>query len=673
LVYYVSGKAGLAVAFVHPSASPVWAPTGIAFAALLVFGRGVWPGVAIGAFFVNYTTFGSLLTSLLIAAGNTAEALLGVTFTKRFANGTAAFLRGRDVFRFVLYAGLLSTMISPSIGVTSLALNGYADWSRYGPMWLTWWLGDVGGNLVVAPFLVLWTTSPPQWQSARSLEAGALLLAIGVLGSFVVFPWPPIPESGYPPIFLSFPLILWAAFSFGPRGSAAAVLLLSVVATWATVVGIGPFAIGSPNQSLLILDSFVAVLSLTSMGLGAVVQEQRSTAEALKGADRQLKTLLRREQGERMQAEAMSRAKDQFLAVLGHELRSPLAAISHAASALQKLDREPRRKNLIAIMDRQSRFLGRLVDDLLDVSRLDSGKVRLVTELIDLQDVVERCLAAFRASGTLRDRVVTTDLRSAWVLADATRLIQVVTNILENAAKFTAPGGHIAVAVETGTAAVLRIRDDGRGIDARTLPHIFDFFAQADDALDRSHGGLGIGLTVVRRLVELHGGTVDASSEGVGRGSEFVVRLPLQPPPAVAAAKGETAATPHRAEKLRVLVVEDYDDSREALEICVRMLGHEVASAETGEGGIKLAIDWRPDVGLVDIGLPGIDGYEVAKQIRATTTGKSVRLYAVTGYGEPDTRRRALDAGFDDCLVKPVDPDRLAWMLSGAASRAATA
>ena len=180
-------------------------------------------------------------------------------------------LSGRDVFRFVLYAGMLSTMISPFVGVTSLALAGFADWQRYGAVWLTWWLGDVGGNLVVAPFLVLWATSPPvDWRTSRSLEAAALLLAIVVLGTFVIWPWPPLPESGYPPAFLSFPLILWAAFSFGPRGSATAVLLLSIVAAWGTVVGVGPFAVGSPNQSLLILDSFLAVLSLTGMGLARI-------------------------------------------------------------------------------------------------------------------------------------------------------------------------------------------------------------------------------------------------------------------------------------------------------------------------------------------------------------------------------------------------------------------
>jgi len=378
-----------------------------------------------------------------------------------------------------------------------------------------------------------------------------------------------------------------------------------------------------------------------------------------------------REQGERIQAEATSRAKDQFLAVLGHELRSPLAALSHASGALAKLDREPQHQNLIAILHRQTRFLARLVDDLLDVSRLDSGKVRLVTERVDLKEAVERCVASFRASGVLCDRVVTHDLGSAWIHADPTRLVQVITNLLENAAKFTTAGGriHIAVGVESQEA-VLRVRDDGRGIDAKTLPHIFDFFAQADDALDRSHGGLGIGLTIVRRLVEVHGGTVEASSAGLGHGSEFVVRLPSDRSPALSE-PAAMVARPDAGQPLRVLVIEDYDDSREALELCLRMLGHDVASAASGERGVELAAQWQPHVGLVDIGLPGLDGYEVARRIRGSAIGKQMRLLAITGYGEPHMKRRALDAGFDDCLVKPVDPDRLEGMLSGAPRHAA--
>ncbi|HSD10560.1 MAG TPA: MASE1 domain-containing protein, partial [Candidatus Binatia bacterium] len=433
VVYFVAGKLGLAVAFVHPSATPIWAPAGIALAAVLVLGRRVWPVIAIGAFLVNLTTTGSWETSLAIAAGNTLEALVGGALAERFANGARCFVRGRDVVRFVLFTGLVSTMVSPTIGVTALGLAGYARWSDYGSVWLTWWLGDTGGDLVVAPFLVLWAKDPRlNWDAPRALEASALLLAIAVLSVFVIVPWPPLPGSGYPVAFLSFPLILWAAFGFGPRETATVVLLLSAVSVWSTLHGTGPFALTSPNASLLLLDSFLIVASLTGMGLAAVVHEQHATAQALKNAERRLQRLLRYEQAERRQAEAISKAKDQFLAVLGHELRSPLSALSHAIAALERgPEREPGIARLHTIIARQARYLTRLVGDLLDVSRLDSGKIRLTPEVLDLKEVVERSLSSFGEEGAWRERVVSTALESAWVRADATRLHQVVTNLLD--------------------------------------------------------------------------------------------------------------------------------------------------------------------------------------------------------------------------------------------------
>jgi signal transduction histidine kinase/ActR/RegA family two-component response regulator len=671
IVYFVAGKLGLAVAFVHPSATPIWAPAGIALAAVLVLGYRVWPVIMVGAFLVNFTTKGSWETSLAIAVGNTLEALAGGALAERFANGARCFVRRRDVVRFVFFTGLVSTMVSATVGVTTLSLAGYARWSDYGSIWLTWWLGDAGGDLVVAPFLILWATDfRLDWDTPRALEASAVLLAIAVLGVFVTVPWPPL--SGYPIAFLSFPLILWAAFGFGPRETATVVLLLSVVAVWSTLHGFGPFAVASRNDSLLLLDSFLVVASLTGMGLAAVVHEQQSTAQALKNAERRLQGLLRYEQAERRQAEAISKAKDQFLAVLGHELRSPLSALIHAIAALEQgTKQEPRSAHLHSIIDRQAQYLAHLVDDLLDVSRLDTGKIRLAVELLDLKEIVERCLSSFGEAGAWRERTVSTTLEPAWVRADATRLYQVVANLLDNATKFTSAGGRIDVTVGPDDGhAVLEVKDNGRGIDPATLPRVFDFFAQADDSLDRSHGGLGIGLTIVRRLVEMHDGRVEARSAGPGQGSEFVVRLPLQAaPPARLAPSPSLASTAQQ--RLRVLVVEDYEDSRMALEVCLGLLGHSVQSAADGLRGVELAREWRPDAALVDIGLPGLDGYDVAKRIRSSPAGSGMLLVAITGYGQAEVRQRALEAGFNECLVKPVNPQDLGWLLSSRSRPAA--
>ena len=672
VAYFVAGKLGLAAAFVHPCATPIWAPAGIALAAVLVLGYWVWPAILIGAFLVNLTTHVSWEPSLAIGIGNTLEALVGGVLAERLANGARCFVRGRSVVRFVLFTGLLSTMVGATIGVTTLSLAGSASWSDFAPIWLTWWLGDAGGDLVVAPFLILWARDfRLNWDATRALEASSLLLAIAVLGVFATVPWPPL--SGYPVAFLSFPLILWAAFGFGPRETATVVLLLSGVSAWSTLHGFGPFAVASPNASLLLLDSFLVVASLTGMGLAAVVHEQQSTAQALKNAERRMQSLLRYEQAERRQAEAISKAKDQFLAVLGHELRSPLSALLHAIAALERgADQGPRIAQLQTIIERQAQYLAHLVDDLLDASRLDSGKIRLALEMLDLKEIVERCLSSFREKGAWRERCVSTALEPAWVRADATRLYQVVTNLLDNATKFTNAGGRIDVTVRPDDGhAVLRIKDNGRGIDPATLPRVFDFFAQADDSLDRPHGGLGIGLTVVRRLVEMHDGSAEARSRGLGQGSEFIVRLPLQPAPPIPRPAPSPSLASAARRCLRVLVVEDYEDSRMALEVCLGLLGHSVQSAADGLRGVELAREWRPDAALVDIGLPGIDGYDVAKRIRSTPAGSGMLLVAITGYGQAEVRQRALEAGFNECLVKPVNPEDLGWLLTSRSRPAA--
>ncbi|MGH7858618.1 MAG: MASE1 domain-containing protein, partial [Candidatus Binatia bacterium] len=529
--YFLAGKLGLALAFVHPSATAIWPPAGIAVAAFLLLGNRVWPAVLVGAFLVNSTTAGSIATSAMIAVGNTLEAAVGAALATRFAGGAGCLDRGRDVFRFALLTGLLATTVSPSVGVTSLVGAGFAEPSDYGRVWLTWWLGDVGGVLVVAPFLLLWARDPAiRWGPGRTLEAAGLLATTVALGLLVFRGLPAFAESRYPLSYLCFLPLLWAAFRFGPRESATILFLLSALATWGTIEGVGTFAVESPNHSLALLDAFLTVASLTSLGLAAVVHERKEGATALREAEQRLQELLRREQGRRVEAQATSRAKDQFLAILGHELRSPLSAITHATAAIRRLPPgDPDDERLHGMIEHQTRYMTRLVNDLLEISRLDSGKVGLRREPVDLKDVAERCLASFRLSGRLANHAVSTALASAHVFADPIRLEQIVGNLLENAVQYTPPGGRIELGLTAADGeARLRVVDDGRGIDPGTLPQIFDFFAQADDALDRSHGGLGIGLTIARRLVEMHGGTIEARSEGRNRGSEFRVRLPLE-------------------------------------------------------------------------------------------------------------------------------------------------
>jgi PAS domain S-box-containing protein len=359
-----------------------------------------------------------------------------------------------------------------------------------------------------------------------------------------------------------------------------------------------------------------------------------------------------------------SRAKDEFLATLSHELRNPLGAIVNAVTALDHdAIGEERAARLRQIIHRQTHHLTHLVDDLLDVARATAGKIALVREPVDLGEVAMGCIRSLRESGRAHDRHVTVRVESVIVNADPTRLAQIITNLLDNAVKFTPSDGSVDVDVaKEGQDGVIRVTDSGIGIDPAMLPRVFDLFAQAEQPLDRSVGGLGIGLALSRRLVELHGGTISAASEGRGRGAQFTVRLPLEG--AGAAPPAQAVPVPDRGRT--ILVIEDNDDARESLRLLLESLGHRVLQAADGHQGVALALEHHPEVLLIDLGLPGLDGYEVARVVRADPVGNSALIIAVTGYGQVEDRRRSMEAGFDAHLLKPVSQSLLSTLITGA-------
>jgi signal transduction histidine kinase/CheY-like chemotaxis protein/PAS domain-containing protein len=368
----------------------------------------------------------------------------------------------------------------------------------------------------------------------------------------------------------------------------------------------------------------------------------------------------------RAAAEAASRAKDEFLAMLGHELRNPIGAIRNSVEALemsQARSGDGAGAMLCSIIARQTDTLAQLVDDLLDVTRLISGKVRLRTRVVDLRELVGQTLEALRAGGRASRHFVHFQGEPVFVDGDPVRLEQIVTNLVENAIKYTPEGGEIEIAVErVGEEAQLRVRDNGQGIEPELLPRIFDLFVQGKQSLDRPRGGLGIGLTLVRRLAEMHGGSVEAESAGVGLGSEFRVRIPAKP--ASEAAATEAVPEAARTTPRRVLIAEDHSDSRESLRLLLEASGHRVAVARNGDEAVELALADPPEIALVDIGLPGLDGYEVAREIRAADSTDAVFLVALTGYGQPLDRRRALESGFNEHLVKPLNREKLLRLMA---------
>jgi signal transduction histidine kinase/CheY-like chemotaxis protein len=420
-----------------------------------------------------------------------------------------------------------------------------------------------------------------------------------------------------------------------------------------------------PLSNATILERPVRVNTLISAVLAALRARRRQY---------QVRDLLRR------QAEA-DRRKDEFLAMLGHELRNPLAAIRNALWVLDQVgssNQQPVRQR--RIIERQTRHLVRMVDDLLDVSRVTLGKISLHRQSVDLKEVTRLCVSelGIGALAASHELELAVESEQALVHGDPVRLEQVICNLLQNAIKYTPRGGRLKVRVgrDEGSA-VVEVSDTGIGIPAEMLPKVFEPFTQIESSRKRSAGGLGLGLPLVRRLVELHDGTVEAASPGPGRGSTFTIRLPLKQPAAPAPGTGarplpRAAAEP---EGLDVLVIEDNPDGRESLRELLEIWGHRVEIAETGPDGLAQALARRHDVALIDIGLPGMDGNEVARGIRASQADSrqvSMPLIAMTGYGQPEDRLRALEAGFDTYLVKPVDPGDLSRLLLELAERCRT-
>jgi two-component system CheB/CheR fusion protein len=367
------------------------------------------------------------------------------------------------------------------------------------------------------------------------------------------------------------------------------------------------------------------------------------------------------------------RRKTEFLGLLSHELRNPLAPVRIALSLLDRtLPRSGQAARVKQVIDRQVEHLCRIVDDLLDVTRVTHGKFALQRTRADLVALVARSIEDHRPLFAARHVRLEERLgdEPVWLDADVTRISQAVGNLLQNAAKFTRRDGRVEVAVEReppGTA-VIRVRDDGVGIDPALLERIFEPFTQADESLHRSRGGLGLGLALVKGVVELHGGSVVAQSEGRGRGAEFVVRLPTAADGAPAPRAAPGAAAPPR----RVLVVEDHLDAAETLGELLRAWHHEVAIAHDGREGLEKARAFRPDVVLCDLGLPVIDGYEVAREIRTDPALAPAFLVALTGYALAEDERRASEAGFDRHLAKPVSAEQLQEVLRETGPRAAT-
>jgi PAS domain S-box-containing protein len=664
VTYFAAAELGLSLASVHTNVSPVWPPTGIAIASLLLFGRRLWPAIFIGAFSANLLTHVSMATAGGIAIGNTLEGLSALYLLQRGKGFKNLLNSVPDILRFVLYAAVLSPMVSATVGNLGLCLGGAAQWSDYGRLWLTWWLGDGFGALLVTPFLLAWRR-PRLYLPWKSLAEGVLLLLLLFATAMVIFGgWFSGTTKSYPVEHLCLLFLVWAALRFDQRLLTTAIILLQGIAVWNTARGYGPFVVGNPNESLLLLQLFVGASTLMALVLFAVMCERKKAEEeklklatqvqlqrqrvedivahvpgvvweawgqpdaatqridfvssfveemlgyseedwlstpnfwlaivhpddreraagesaeifasrkggisrfrwlakdgrevwveahsvvvcnangtpvGMRGVtmdrtpavriEQERGELLQREHEARAQAEEASRLKDEFLATVSHELRTPLNAVVGWSRLLRSSEID--QKGLthgLEVIERNAWAQKQIIEDILDVSRIITGKLHVGLLPVELLPVINAAIDSIHPAAKAKEirivmRIGSPDLT---VNGDADRLQQVAWNLLANAVKFTPRGGVVEVSVSRhGLHAEIRVTDTGPGIEQEFLPYLFERFSQADGSSTRKYGGLGLGLAIVRHLVELHGGAVAARNRDDGSGAVFTVTLPV--------------------------------------------------------------------------------------------------------------------------------------------------
>ncbi|MEY2543687.1 MAG: hypothetical protein QOE81_1148 [Verrucomicrobiota bacterium] len=645
LIYLVAGKLALQLAFVNASASPVWPPAGIALAAFLIFGFRVWPGIFIGAFLVNFWTTLNIPTSFGIASGNTLEAICGAWLVNRFAGGMQVFDRPQNVFKFAL-AALISTTLAPTFGVSSLSLAGFAQWSNYWPIWLTWWLGDCSGDLVLAPLLVLWSVQATQrkWNRKQALEVSVLLLLLVLLGEIVFGGWFPISAHNYPISFICGPIVIWTAFRFTPRETATGIFVLSAIAIWGTLHGFGPFILQTENQSLLMLQSWTAALTITAMAIAAAITERNRAQAAI--------------EQQKDAVEAANRTKDNFLAMLSHELRTPLTPVMAALDALDANGLGSiESKNSLAMIRRNVELESQLIDDLLDLTRIAKDKLQLRFGPLDAHDVINNVVEMCRPEAQTRNLKLHLNLRGGahYVSGDTAKFQQIVWNLLKNAIKFTADNGEITISSSNPEPQLLAVavHDTGIGIEPEIMNRIFNPFEQGERAFQRRYGGLGLGLAISKSLAQAHGGTLVARSEGRDRGSTFILTMKTVPPPP----RMVKMATPvPESRPLRILLVDDHLDTCTALERLLVRRGHLVAAAHNVRSAMETAARNSFDLLISDIALPDGTGTELMTYLHAISRIPGI---AISGFGMNGDIEKSIEAGFAEHLVKPVKMESL--------------
>jgi signal transduction histidine kinase len=531
--YVLSGWLGLRYAVLSAGSTAVWPPSGIALAMLILFGLRVWPGIFIGSILVNLTTHDPLGTGLTVATGNTLEIVVAAYLVHSFANGVRAFERPGDVLKFAFYAAVLSSMIGATFGATSLYLAGYSPWNEFETVWLTWWLGDAAGILIFAPMLVLLATPENvMWTARRQLDV-AVAYVTTVLVSVLVFGGLTVASITHKPIqYIILPVLIWSAYRLGSRESAPALFLMACIAVLGTLQGFGPFAQSTVNESLLLLQGFVAVIIVSTLTLAAAIFSGRRAEEAIRASEVRLRLveeqLRLREQRRADEAESARDQLREFMGMVVHDLRNPLTVTLGYLQMLRQQLQETESHRQLAIVDKIDPSLmtaRRLIEDLLDSTRIGGGRFVIRPSPADFVDIVRQVVEAQITLDAGHFYVVDAPI-SLPGLCDTERIRQVLTNLMSNAAKFSPSGSVVQVTAErVGGIVRLSVTDQGPGLTPSQIDLLFQPFSRLIEGNEAS--GTGLGLYITKGIVEAHHGRVWVTSV-IGEGSTFFVELPVE-------------------------------------------------------------------------------------------------------------------------------------------------
>jgi signal transduction histidine kinase/CheY-like chemotaxis protein len=658
VIYFALAKGGLALASIHPSATPIWPPTGVALAAVLLWGYRTWPVIFTAAVIANATTAGSVATAIAIATGNSLEAVVGAYLINRWSSGCNTFSTPNSVAKFALICLVIATPISASIGLTSLATAGYIEWTNFANAWVTWWLGDVTGALVIAPVIVLWASSHYHaFNRNEILEMVGLLATAAAVGLIAFSPVIEQTPSRNPLGFLAILPMLWAALRRGPRDTATVALVLAGITIWGTLTGGGPFTTADLNVSFLLVLMFLISITVPGLLLSADVEVRKKAEESLRRAQIDLE----RKVAERtQQLELTNAAKSRFLAMASHDLRQPLHALGLFVAQLRTPLKSWERKRTIEQVDATRKEMDEMFNSLLDISRLDAGILTPhITEfpIARLLQTIETAFDQAAREKGLRLRVRRSD---AWVRSDAMLLERILLNLASNAVRYTLRGGIIVGCRRRGEMLRIEVWDSGPGVPEDEKQNIFGEFFQLPTPERNRYGGLGLGLAIVDRLRLLLNHQIDLAST-VGRGSRFSILVPM-------ADEGVTPTEPvdpplpaaFEVEGKVILVIADAPIVLEGTGGLLGKWGYSVLTAGSDEAAlIRLAErQQRPDLIISDYHLAsGKTGIRAVEQINAAF-GSSIPAILISGDTAPEPLRDARDRGYT-LLHKPVDPMRL--------------